>query len=122
VSGTPTEVSRQETYTLTVTDVDEDAVTLSVSIEVRDDQTRRLTTAGLVVSKSQVAVPENGVAEFGLWLATAPTHDVTVALERSSEGDEDLRIRQGASLTFTVMATLAAAESCTPSLTTRVKV
>ena len=112
VSGTPTEVSRQETYTLTVTDMDEDAVTLTVRIEVTDDQTRAVTTAGLVVTKSQVAVPENGVAEFGLRLATAPTHDVTVALERSSEGDEDLRIREGASLTFTA-ATWETAQTVT---------
>ncbi|MCY4027255.1 MAG: Ig domain-containing protein [Acidobacteria bacterium] len=112
VSGTPTAVSPQTPYTLTVTDMDEDAVTLVVRIEVTDDQTRAVTTAGLVVTKSRVDVPENGDAEFGLRLSTAPTHDVTVALERSSEGDEDLRIREGASLTFTA-ATWETAQTVT---------
>ena len=111
VSGTPTEVSREEPYTLTVTDMDEDAATLTVHIEVTDDQRRRLTTAGLVVTKSRVDVPENGEAEFGLWLATAPTHDVRVTLNWSG-GDEDLRIREGASLTFTT-ATWETAQTVT---------
>ncbi|MYD93508.1 MAG: hypothetical protein F4Y02_07415, partial [Chloroflexi bacterium] len=106
LSGTPTVASVETTYTLTVSDVDGDRASVSVKITVEG-----ASPSPLLASASSVVVPENGTATFDLQLATEPTHDVIVTLDRLS-GDEDLHIQAGASLTFTAV-TWATAQTVT---------
>ena len=54
----------------------------------------------IATSVSQVTVPEEATATFGVHLDTAPAGAVTVAVVRAS-GDSDLTVSGGASLVFT---------------------
>jgi hypothetical protein len=53
-----------------------------------------------VANATEVIVPENGTAQFGLRLSEAPNGDVEVLAARAS-GDMDIDVESGASLTFT---------------------
>jgi hypothetical protein len=55
----------------------------------------------LVANATEVTVPENGTAQFGLRLSAEPTGDVQVLAARAS-GDMDIDVESGATLTFTV--------------------
>ena len=53
----------------------------------------------LVANATEVTVPENGTAQFGLRLSEAPSGTVDVLVARTS-GDMDITIESGAALTF----------------------
>ncbi|MBZ4415360.1 PQQ-dependent sugar dehydrogenase [Myxococcus sp. RHSTA-1-4] len=60
-----------------------------------DDNTPRL-----VLSSSNVVVPENGTAAFDVSLSQRPSGNVTVTVART-QGDGDITVQDGASLQFT---------------------
>ncbi len=91
-----------------------DAVTADLVATEADNDAK-----GLVLSPSNVAVPEGGTAGYTVQLATRPTASVTVTVARSAGGahDQDIAVQAGASLTYTTAnwnagqtVTLAAAE------------
>ncbi len=78
IRGTPTRVSAARTYTLTATDVDDDAVTRTFSAEVRQ--------AGVRLSRTSLAFAEGGSATYTAVLTTPPAGSAHVTLE-SDNGD-----------------------------------
>jgi len=71
----------------------------------------------LVLSASSLAVPEGATAQFTVALSVCPPGAVTAAVAMAAEGDADLTIQSGATLTFTAVdwsvpqaVTVAAAE------------
>jgi len=92
-----------------------------VRVNVIDDEEPQL-----VLSKNNVALTEEGTAQFSVSLASAPSGSVTVNIARAS-GDADITVSSGATRTFTSAnysspqnVTLAAAQDAdtTPDTTT----
>jgi hypothetical protein len=55
----------------------------------------------VVVNPGSVAVQQGGTQTFGVALSAQPSSSVTVSVAESSEGDPNLSVSSGASLTFT---------------------
>src|SRR5690606_2030905 len=55
----------------------------------------------LVVTPTRVNVPEGGTASFSVRLATQPSDNVSVSVTAASDGDQDITVSSGSSLTFT---------------------
>ncbi|WP_309895920.1 PQQ-dependent sugar dehydrogenase [Archangium sp.] len=87
-------------------DVDADTATFTVTSEGLADESVMVTAIDnnsprLVLSTAQVLIAENGTATFNVSLSKRPTGNVTVNVVRT-QGDEDITVQDGATLTFTV--------------------
>ncbi|QSQ10998.1 PQQ-dependent sugar dehydrogenase [Myxococcus landrumensis] len=86
-------------------DAVQDTATFTVSSSGLTSESVLATTiednsAQLVLSSSNVNVPEGGTSTFTVALSRAPVRNVTVSVARTS-GDADLTVQEGASLTLT---------------------
>ncbi|KFA91391.1 PQQ-dependent sugar dehydrogenase [Archangium violaceum] len=86
-------------------DADADTATFTVSSEGLADEPVVVTTidnnsSRLVLSSSQVAIPEDSTATFDVSLSKRPTRNVTVNVART-QGDDDITVQTGATLVFT---------------------
>ncbi len=79
------------TFTVTAAGLGEEAVVVTTI----DNNAPRL-----VLSSSQVSVPENGTATFDVSLSKQPSGTVSVTVA-STQGDADITVQDGASLAFT---------------------
>ncbi|MCY1016926.1 PQQ-dependent sugar dehydrogenase [Pyxidicoccus sp. MSG2] len=79
------------TFTVTAAGLGEEAVVVTTI----DNNAPRL-----VLSSSQVSVPENGTATFDVSLSKQPSGNVTVNVA-PTQGDADITVQDGASLSFT---------------------
>lgn len=86
-------------------DADADTATFTVTSEGLADESVVVTaidnnSSRLVLSPARVLVPENGTATFNVSLSKPPSGSVTVTVART-QGDEDITVQDGATLTFT---------------------
>ncbi len=86
------------THTATSVDTNYNLVARSLTATEDDDD-----TAGVAVSSTAVKVPEGGTASYTLVLDTLPSHDVTIAIAKTSGGDDDIGVSPS-SLIFTTEA------------------
>ncbi|WP_164008294.1 PQQ-dependent sugar dehydrogenase [Pyxidicoccus trucidator] len=84
-------VADTATFTVTSAGLADEAVVVTTI----DDNAPRL-----VLSSTQVAVPENGTATFDVSLSKRPGGNVTVNVART-QGDNDITVQDGATLAFT---------------------
>ncbi|RKH51565.1 PQQ-dependent sugar dehydrogenase [Corallococcus llansteffanensis] len=82
-----------------------DTATFTVTAEGLADESVVASTiddnaARLVLSSTQVSVPENATATFTVSLSKQPGTNVTVTVTRT-QGDEDITVQDGATLAFT---------------------
>ena len=87
--------------TLTATEEDNDLVPATATLTATEEDNNIVSGAAIDLSPTTVTAPEGGTVTYAVALATAPTGSVTVAVTKNADGDPDLSVKTGATLTFT---------------------